>query len=110
MARKQMTVGEWTARAVELFGEDPLKWRFRCPACGNIQAVEDFQRFKDQGATPNTAYQQCIGRFDGHMDVDMGAGQPCNYHGLGLFHLQKTEVLYNGGKVVPVFEFDEGGE
>jgi hypothetical protein len=103
-----MVLDEWWTKAKRLFGEDENNWRFVCPACGNIQSVGDFRKYKNQGATPNSAYQVCIGRFDGHMDVDMGAGRPCNYHGFGLFQLQKTEVIDEDGKITPVFEFDEG--
>ncbi len=103
-----MSKEEWLAKGAKLFGPDMMKWRFVCPACRNIASVEDFKRFKEQGATPDSATGHCIGRWDGHMDVDMGAGKPCNYTGFGLFNLCPVRVM-DGDKELRSFAFDETG-
>ncbi len=100
-----MTKEEWIAEGKRLFGDDMLKWRFVCPSCGHIQTPEDFRRYKEKGATPDTAYFNCIGRYDGHENVDMCSGKsPCNYSGGGLFGLNPVKVT-NGEKTIQVFAF-----
>jgi hypothetical protein len=106
----RMTKKEWMAKGKTLFGEDFLKWRFVCPACRHVQAVGDFKLYKDKGATPDSARCECIGRYDGHIDVDMGAGQPCNYCGNGLFRLSPVLVIDENSKETAAFAFDEGPE
>jgi hypothetical protein len=102
-----LTKAEWLSKGQLLFGDDPLKWKFVCPSCGNIQTPEDFRKYKDVGATPNTAYFNCIGRYDGHEDVDMCSGKsPCNYSGGGLFGLNPITVI-DGDKQIHVFAFNE---
>ena len=104
-----MTKAMWEAKGTELFGPDKMKWRFVCPSCGHIQAVEDFRAFKDDGATPDLAYSCCIGRYDGHMHVEMGTRPgPCNYTGYGLFNICPVMVI-DEGKEVRSFAFAEGG-
>jgi len=97
----------WMERGTRLFGEDKMKWRFVCPACGNIAAVEDFRKYKDNGAEPDKATCNCIGRFDGeHGHVVMGTAKPCNYTGYGLFNLCPVMVI-DGDKEIRSFAFDE---
>lgn len=90
--RVEMTKKEWFAKGTALFGPDVLKWKFVCPACGNVQTPEEFRQYADEGAKPDDARFNCIGRYDGHMHVDMGAGKPCNYTGGGLFGLNPVMV------------------
>ena len=100
-----MTREEWINDGKQLFGDDMLKWKFVCPSCSHIQTPEDFRQYKDKGATPDTAYFNCIGRYDGHEDVDMCSGKsPCNYTGGGLFGLNPVEVTHDG-KTIRVFSF-----
>ena len=97
----------WVAKGKRLFGTDPMKWRFVCPSCGHIQAVEDFKPYKDQGATPDTARFNCIGRYDGHGDTVMCSGKsPCNYTSGGLICLAPVKVV-DGDEVFRCFAFDE---
>jgi len=104
-----MTKDEWIAKGTELFGPDMLQWRFVCPACKHVQKVADLAPYKDQGATPDSATHNCIGRYDGHMNVDMGAGQPCNYTGYGLFNFCPI-LVKDGDKEIRCFAFDEGAK
>lgn len=103
-----ITKEEWTAEAVKLFGEDPFGWKFVCPGCGNVASVEEFRAFKDRGATPNAAYQECIGRYTGGRSwANERSGRPCDYAAYGLLCICKTLVLIEG-KEIPVFEFARG--
>lgn len=70
-----MELGEWLAEGERRFGADRLKWRFVCPSCGHIQAVEDFRPFKSKGATAETAYFNCIGRYSGAKRDAFGEGK-----------------------------------
>lgn len=101
-----LTKEDWEKKGNELFGPNMMKWRFVCPACGNVAAVEDFRPFESQGAKPDSATHHCIGRYDGHLDVDMGACKPCNYTGYGLLDLCPVRVIDNGTEI-RCFAFDE---
>lgn len=110
----KMTREEWLSKGVQLFGEDKMKWRFVCPGCGHTQTPEDFRQFKEQGATPNSAYQQCIGRYSGGKSwafstpEKLGKG-PCDYTGTGLLNICPVVVIDDDGKEVSSFAFDESG-
>ena len=100
-----MTIEEWRQKGKELFGDDMMAWRFICPSCGHVQMAEEFQQYMDKGATPDTARFSCIGRYDGHGDVEILSGKsPCNYTGGGLFNLNPVRVL-DGDKVISSFAF-----
>jgi len=84
---KTYEYNEWKARAVELFGDDPAKWRFVCPACGHVQCIQDFL---DLGLDVETAYGEvyfsCIGRRTGK------DGPGCDWTLGGLMSIHKVEV------------------
>jgi hypothetical protein len=101
-----MSKEDWTALGTQLFGPDMMNWRFVCPACGNVAAVKDFYQYRDKGAQPNAATCDCIGRYDGHIHVEMGAGKPCNYTGYGLIDLCPVRVM-DGDEEVRCFAFEE---
>lgn len=112
-----MTHEEWTAKGTELFGPEVLRWRFLCPACGHVQTPEDFRPFKDQGATPNKAVQECLGRYlprekRGGFSPDHAnpkVKSPCDYAAYGFFRLSPIEVVYPDGTRVEAFGFAEAG-
>lgn len=86
----RMTAAQWETEARCRFGNDPLKGRFVCPCCGHEQAAEDFRPYKDQGATPDSARFECIGRYAG-----VGKGprpKPCDYTAGGLFRLAPLRI------------------
>jgi hypothetical protein len=96
------TSAEWLDEAKELFGDDQLNWRFRCPACGHEASVGDW---RDAGAPQSAVAFSCIGRWllsprDAFAD---GPG-PCNYAGGGLIGLNPIEVV-NGDERIRVFDF-----
>lgn len=106
MTQKRMTRAAWEAEARRRFGDDHLHWKFVCPVCGHVQAVRDFRQYKDKGANPNDAYQNCIGRYiEGSRSAFNGKGPgPCTYAGYGLFRLAPTVVVDDGSET-QVFDF-----
>lgn len=104
------TIEEWRAEAVRRFGDDEMDWRFICPACGYEAPLREW---KEAGAPSSTAGFSCVGRWDGHMDVDMGTKPgPCNYAGGGLFGLNPVTLTFPGEaqKDVKCFAFAEAPE
>ena len=93
-------------KAKSLFGRNPDNWKFKCPCCGHVASVKDYE---DAGAPTGAVGFSCIGRWSGHMDTDMGAGQPCNYSGGGLFQLNPVTVVFPDEEKHQVFEFAEEG-
>lgn len=110
--KRTIPVAEWLSQARSLFGDDPKKWRFKCPVCGHSQTLADFEAI---GAEPQSAYTECIGRYLlsrasglGSKSADGGKKSPCDYAAFGLFRLSPApEVVPDGGgKPVAVFAFD----
>jgi hypothetical protein len=105
---KKQTLEEWRTEATELFGPDPVNWKFVCPACGRVNTGREF---KDFGADPNEMYQSCIGRVNGKMNPPTeevkAAGEGCNWAAFGLFGtLDKGRiVIADDGDEVEVFDF-----
>lgn len=107
-----MTREEWIAKGTELFGSDMMKWKHVCPGCGHVQSVEDFRQFEDQGATPDSACRECIGRYSGGKRWSNGnlketGGGPCDYAAYGLLCIAPVTVM-NGETEHHVFAFAEG--
>jgi hypothetical protein len=100
----------WLAEGRRLFGNKFLDWRFVCPGCGHIQSPRDFKQFKSNGATPNSATCQCIGRYNAGKswlnDNPRKTGGPCDYAAGGLFNICPVKVI-NGDKEIWTFAFDE---
>ena len=111
-ARKTMTLDEWLAEGERRFGADRLKWRFVCPGCGHVQAVEDFRPFKDRGATAESAYFNCIGRYAGPKRTAFGekGGGPCDYTTGGLLNISPVTIRYGEDKTTSAFDFAEPTE
>jgi hypothetical protein len=106
-----MTKDEWLAEGKKRFGPDMKKWKFVCPGCGHIQAVEDFAQYKDSGATPESATRECIGRYSGgkswfETPKKKLKDGPCDYAGYGLFRISPVTVV-DGEKKIMSFAFAE---
>lgn len=118
---RTITYDEWKAEGERRFGPDMLTWRFICPGCRNEQSAADFRPFTDRGATSNSAYRECLGRFllsdqaRSWMNDKSRAGVRCDYAAYGLLCICTTQVQppsdvapENGGpKPIAVFEFGE---
>jgi hypothetical protein len=76
-----------------------------------VAKIGDFRAFKDQGATPDSAAQQCIGRFNGSKFKAFGSkaerGQPCDYALFGLFRFPGVVIDMPDGKERMAFAFAE---
>lgn len=105
-----MSKDEFMAEGKRLFGDDEFKWKFQCPLCGNIQTPEDFRKHKDVGATVNSAYKECIGRYQDNPYCAFGENKPghkkspCDYAVYGLFKIGNIVKLATGKEIV-VFPF-----
>lgn len=101
----RITHEAWKAQARERFGDDPMKWRFVCPSCGYVAAVEDW---KKAGAPEGAVAFSCVGRYTGDQKAAADAafrhaGGPCNYTSGGLFCINSLIVIVDG-KESPAFE------
>jgi hypothetical protein len=101
-----MTEHEWRAKGAEIFGDDMSLWRFVCPACKHVASAQDWH---DAGASDGTIGYSCIGRWTGSNRGAFDDGQlgPCNYAGGGLIGLNPIKVVFDNGKSINVFAFDE---
>lgn len=99
-----LTAEQWRAEASRLFGPDPLKWRFVCPSCGHVAAVEDW---RNAGAKDTQAAFSCVGRYIGADDSHTFKkdGGPCTYAGGGLIGLNPVAVRGETGAITRVFAF-----
>ena len=81
-AYRKLTQDELHAEAVKRFGDDPKRFAFRCPRCGDVATIQDFI---DAGS-PDSAGQHCIGRNLGVLKKDAKyAGRGCDWAAYGLF-------------------------
>lgn len=98
------TLKEWLDKGKKLFGDDFLKWKFVCPACGKISSV---QEFKDVGADANDSYQCCIGRFTGKGAPTKVSKDGCNWAAFGFLGTlgEGDTVIADDGHEVAIFKF-----
>jgi len=108
------SIEEWRAEGERRFGPDVMKWRFVCPMCGHVAAVQDFA---DAGVKDpaNAAYEECIGRYTGAGAPKEGQDK-CNWAAFGLFGIPngKGAIIITGeydGKDTGahIFDFAEEG-
>lgn len=111
MVNQTMTYDEWRAEGKRLFGDDDGDWRFVCPMCEHVQTPRDFGKYKDQGAKPDMAAFNCIGRFTETPAKAFGTrGKkilgPCDYTSGGLFNVNPVELVMKDGSKYRIFAFD----
>lgn len=112
-ATKPTPVNEWLEEGKRLYGPDPLNWKFRCPICGRVYTAKEHQEAGSSG--PNSAYQECIGRYlgAGSFRKENGNANGCNWCAYGLLGTAGKGRLVEStdGIVVEVFRFadEEGG-
>ncbi len=106
--RKPTPVKEWLDEGKRLFGPDVKKWRFTCPMCGKTYSVEEFMQAGGEG--PNSAYQECIGRYlhAGPPNGKDGNPDGCNWCAYGLFGTAGKGRLIEAddGTIHEAFHFD----
>ncbi|MBO4499175.1 MAG: hypothetical protein J5732_02850 [Bacteroidaceae bacterium] len=91
-----VTLAEWEAEGERLYGKERLEWKFRCPACGNVQTA---RMFKDAGKDPHLCYINCASRYG------LGGRKDCKWTTGGLLNIGGRYVIDK--KFVPrlIFEF-----
>lgn len=98
--KKVMTRQEWLEEGNRRFGADFMNWKFQCPMCEHIASI---QEFKDIGADPNCAYQECIGRYIGKGSPKKDDSSGCNWVAYGLLGIP------NGKGIIVISESGEIG-
>ena len=94
--RIKIDLEAWKSLGAEKFGADKRMWKFKCPACGGVQTLQDFM---DNGVKDPDGkfYFSCIGRWVQSRGCDWTLG--------GLLQIHNTEVVTEDGSIVPVFDF-----
>lgn len=105
---RQLTQDELLTEARERFGDDPLKWAFICPSCGDTANGDDFSkaladhprkhRSGDAVIASDVVGQECIGRTLGALETSDEAwkGRGCTWVAYGLFSGPWEISLPNG--------------
>jgi hypothetical protein len=91
---RRLTQAELSEEARARFGDDPLAWAFRCPACGDVATLKDFQEAAGDTAR---AGQECIGRSLGALQKPPTNKRGCDWAAYGLFGGPWTIVFPAGG-------------
>ena len=101
----------WKAEGERRFGADIRKWKFKCPMCGHVAAVEDFIKLKVKDPA-NSAYEECIGRYTGKGSPKEGDSSGCNWAAYGLLGIPKGGVFVFTGpeQGAHIFDFAEEDE
>ena len=96
-----LTYEQFTALGTKLYGENIVKWKFKCVKCGNVQSGQDFI---DAGidSPAGKVFFSCIGRWKKGVGCDWTLG--------GLFRIHRRVVIGLDGRKVPVFLFADEPE
>lgn len=104
---RTLTQAELVAEAAARFGNDPLKWAFVCPSCGDIANGEDFRealakhprtnlRTDEPVIASDIVGKECIGRTLGALSRKAYKGRGCDWAAYGLLGGPWTITLPNG--------------
>ena|SRR5690349_18648179 len=104
---RKLTQAELLTEARARFGDDPLKWAFICPSCGDTANGEDFQKALAEHPRTNLRTekpviasdivgQECIGRTLGALSKKAYKGRGCDWAAYGLFAGPWEIALPNG--------------
>jgi len=74
----------WIAELTKRFGEDSKQWKFKCPACGHVQSIQDFLDHNIENPD-SKVYYNCIGRYV--------PGTGCNWTLGGLLNIHNMTVV-----------------
>lgn len=103
-----ITLQEWQDIGRKIFGtSDCRKWAFRCPFCHNVATVEDFDQYEGKGATVESAYRECIGRYQDNpsLGFDKPDNRPCDYSTRRFLKFAPYRVEHPNGMIVSAFAF-----
>jgi hypothetical protein len=120
MENRRLTQDELHDLLVGRFGDDPMRWAFRCPRCGDVATGRDISEAlaadprtgKDGEAvtTSDVLGQECVGRLIGALRVKAGeyGGRGCDWCSFGLFP-GPWFVATPDGQQIPCFPVADGG-
>ncbi|SPF35884.1 Flp pilus assembly protein, ATPase CpaF (modular protein) [Candidatus Desulfosporosinus infrequens] len=93
----RQTRREWLAEGRRRFGDDMNDWKFKCPQCGRINLVGEFEKYYMSGSS---AFNHCIGYF---LHPEGG----CNWktNGISSPNGQMKVMVRENGREFEVFEF-----
>lgn len=108
---KRIPYKQWVETGRRLYGDDPRRWRFKCPVCGHVQSVASVQQRRPEIAESGGAQERsimhwihysCEGRLDENPrsafedapDPDAG----CDYTLGGLFNFAPITVVHGEGE------------
>jgi len=106
-----MTPEEWEAKGKQLFGEDKMTWKFKCPLCHYVISTQDYN---EAGAKESQVAFNCIGRYrkgskKAIFTENLKGNGPCDYTGGGLFNFNPVEIV-DEGKSIFLFDFAGNGD
>ena len=104
----RLTLDEWLAQGIKLFGPDVDDWEFKCPNCGHIQTRRDWLAL---GMSKRQVDQRlgfsCIGRWLNPMKAvdfgEMSTGFGCYYAGTMSPNISPITVIISPGEERPTF-------
>ncbi|MGA3524206.1 VVA0879 family protein [Melissospora conviva] len=73
MTPRTLTQDQFENEARAAFGDNPMRWAFICPGCGDVATPADF---KEVAGPAGMAGQECIGRYT--------TGRGCTWVAYGL--------------------------
>jgi len=99
MKSKIVLENDWVKEGIELFGEDRMDWKFKCPSCGIIQSVHGYKEtYPDlEGYFYATIFCRCIGWIDPTVGCNLNLDENGGISGATL--------KMNDGRMVPIFDF-----
>lgn len=109
--QRAMSLEEWHAEGVRLFGDDEMLWRFECPVCKHVASPADY---KAAGAHSGDVGYNCIGRWTENPMKGLACTKPepgdsksppCDYTAGGLFSFNPIRVQLPDGTSRSVFNF-----
>lgn len=108
----EISLKDWQAEGLRLFGPDVNNWRFVCPSCGYVQSRRDWTAL---GLNPRQIDMRlgysCIGRWLnplGSVDFpELSKGTGCKYVGDQHPNISPYTVIISPGEERPTFGFDQ---
>lgn len=94
--RDVFTINDWKFIGHVKYGDDLLDWKFKCPACGNVQTM---RQFKEAGVDPNLAYLNCASRHN------LGGKKECKWTIGGLLKVGGIYVIDEDFVPKLIFDF-----
>lgn len=96
-----LTYDEFMNKGKEIYGVDMMDWKFKCPQCGHVHSLGDFQK---AGIDINKGLSCCASRFP-----ELGYSKPdCKWTTGGLFKIGGQFVISQDYIPILIFAFADG--